>query len=204
MSEPTRLLMIDDDPDFVEGIRSILEGAGYEVDVAYNPDDGFQALESNPPDLLLLDIMMGRGAEGVMIARKIRKDPEQHPLRTKLLDAELLPYQLDGIAFAIGAGLAAAAGIRADVCDVVVGDLAGVRRVLVAPYDDAVVAGVADVIVGDVEACKCVAGNNRRVSDVFEATAFDALTAAGAQFGPDPGALSGHEWFPLHDGAFEQ
>lgn len=49
MSEPTRLLMIDDDPDFVEGIRSILEGAGYQVDVAYNPDDGFQALESNPP-----------------------------------------------------------------------------------------------------------------------------------------------------------
>ena len=75
MSEPTRLLMIDDDPDFVEGIRSILEGAGYEVDVAYNPDEGFQALESTPPDLLLLDIMMGRGAEGIMIARKLRKDP---------------------------------------------------------------------------------------------------------------------------------
>ncbi len=75
MSEPTRLLMIDDDPDFVEGIRSILEGAGYEVDVAYNPDEGFQALEANPPDLLLLDIMMGRGAEGIMIARKLRKDP---------------------------------------------------------------------------------------------------------------------------------
>ena len=69
------LLMIDDDPDFVEGIKSILEGADYVVDVAYNPKDGFEALQSNPPDLLLLDIMMGRGAEGVMLARKIRKDP---------------------------------------------------------------------------------------------------------------------------------
>lgn len=75
MSEPKRLLMIDDDPDFVAGIRSILEGADYSVDVAYNPKDGFEALQSNPPDLLLLDIMMGRGAEGVMLARKIRKEP---------------------------------------------------------------------------------------------------------------------------------
>jgi CheY-like chemotaxis protein len=75
MSEQKRLLMIDDDPDFVSGIRSILEGADYKVDVAYNPKDGFEALETDPPDLLLLDIMMGRGAEGVMLARKIGKDP---------------------------------------------------------------------------------------------------------------------------------
>ena len=75
MSEGTRLLIIDDDPDFVEGIQSILEGADYTVEVAYNPDDGFKSLQAKPPDLLLLDIMMGRGAEGVMLARKIRKDP---------------------------------------------------------------------------------------------------------------------------------
>lgn len=36
----------------------------------------------------------------------IRQDPENHPLRTELLDATLLPYQLDGIAFAVGAGRA--------------------------------------------------------------------------------------------------
>jgi two-component system alkaline phosphatase synthesis response regulator PhoP len=74
MSEKTRLLIIDDDPDFVEGIQSILVKADYKVYVAYNPDDGFNALKSNPPDLLLLDIMMGRGAEGIMLARKISKD----------------------------------------------------------------------------------------------------------------------------------
>jgi DNA-binding response OmpR family regulator len=68
--------MIDDDPDFVDGIRSILVGAEYEVDVAYNPKDGLRALEKKGYDLLLLDIMMGRGAEGVMVARKLRKDPK--------------------------------------------------------------------------------------------------------------------------------
>jgi DNA-binding response OmpR family regulator len=66
--------MIDDDPDFVEGIKSILVSAGYAVDVAYNPKDGFEALKAGAYDLLLLDIMMGRGAEGVMLARKLRKD----------------------------------------------------------------------------------------------------------------------------------
>jgi DNA-binding response OmpR family regulator len=76
MSKDIKLLIVDDDPDYVDGIRSILDKAGYAVDVAYNPKDGFEALESKKYDLLLLDIMMGRGAEGVMMARKINKDAE--------------------------------------------------------------------------------------------------------------------------------
>ncbi|MBM3469275.1 MAG: response regulator [Armatimonadetes bacterium] len=75
MSQETRLLIVDDDPDFVEGIKSILESAGYLVDAAYNPRTGLEALKTKPYDLLLLDIMMGRGAEGIMVARKLRKDP---------------------------------------------------------------------------------------------------------------------------------
>ena len=74
MNTPRKLLIIDDDPDYVSGIKSILEAAKYAVDVAYNPKDGFQALQTKSYDLLLLDIMMGRGAEGVALARKIRKD----------------------------------------------------------------------------------------------------------------------------------
>ena len=74
MSNPS-ILIIDDDPDFVDGIRSVLVGADYHVEVAHNPKDGLEILKSNPPDLLLLDIMMGRGAEGIMIARKLRNDP---------------------------------------------------------------------------------------------------------------------------------
>jgi len=75
-----RLLMIDDDPDFVSGIRSILTAANFEVDVAYNPKDGMQALQTKQYDLLLLDIMMGRGAEGIMIARKLRRDAKLREL----------------------------------------------------------------------------------------------------------------------------
>ncbi len=76
MSQQKTLLIIDDDPDFVEGLKSILETANYAVDAAYNPRDGFQALQTKRYDLLLLDIMMGRGAEGIMLARKLNKDPK--------------------------------------------------------------------------------------------------------------------------------
>ena len=74
MSEPKQLLIIDDDPDFVAGIKAILVKAKYEVDTAFDPKDGLQALKSKAYDLLLLDVMMGRGAEGIMIARKLGKD----------------------------------------------------------------------------------------------------------------------------------
>ena len=69
---------MDDDPDFSGAISSILESAGYDTEITHNPKDGWAALKANKYDLLLLDIMMGRGAEGVMMARKIRKD---HSLR---------------------------------------------------------------------------------------------------------------------------
>jgi CheY-like chemotaxis protein len=72
----TKLLIIDDDPDYVDGMKSILQKADYQVDVAYNPKEGIDALKSGGYDLLLLDIMMGRGAEGVMVARQINNDPK--------------------------------------------------------------------------------------------------------------------------------
>jgi two-component system alkaline phosphatase synthesis response regulator PhoP len=75
MNAEKKLIIIDDDPNYVAGIKSVLETANYSVDVAYNPKDGFKALQTKRYDLLLLDIMMGRGAEGVALARKIRKDP---------------------------------------------------------------------------------------------------------------------------------
>ena len=75
MNAQKKLLIIDDDHDFVDGIRNILQSAGYEVDATYNPNDGFQALQTKTYDLLCLDVRMGRGAEGVLLARKMGQDP---------------------------------------------------------------------------------------------------------------------------------
>jgi hypothetical protein len=71
-------------------------------------------------------------------AEEIRQDPAAHPLRTELLDAELLPYQLDGIAFAAGAGRAVLAddmGLGKTIQGIGVAELlarlADIQRVLV-------------------------------------------------------------------------
>jgi len=69
---------------------------------------------------------------------EIREQPAEHPLRTELLHAELLPYQLDGIAFAVGAGrsiLADDMGLGKTIQGIGVAELlarrVGIGRVLV-------------------------------------------------------------------------
>ncbi|MHC4559980.1 MAG: response regulator [Planctomycetota bacterium] len=74
MSAPS-ILIIDDDPDFVEITKAILETKQYNVRFAYDPDEGFAKLEEETPDAIILDVMMGKGAGGFIFARKIRKDP---------------------------------------------------------------------------------------------------------------------------------
>lgn len=72
------------------------------------------------------------------LVKDIRRDPARHPLRKSLLKTELLPYQLDGIAFAVGAGRAVLAddmGLGKTIQGVGVAELlaqqAGIRKVLV-------------------------------------------------------------------------
>ena len=74
MSDRMKVMIIDDDPEYVAATQAVLEGAGYETDVAYNPRDGLAALRARRHDLLLLDLLMGRGAEGITVARTIRAD----------------------------------------------------------------------------------------------------------------------------------
>jgi CheY-like chemotaxis protein len=80
MTNPKKILIIDDDPDYIAGIKPILERADYTVEVAHNPKEGFNLFQARPFDLLLLDVNMGRGAEGVAVARKIRKNPKYNAI----------------------------------------------------------------------------------------------------------------------------
>lgn len=58
MSEKKEILLVDDDPDFVEAVKVIVEKAGYDVRVAYDGKEGVEAVAEKVPDLIVLDVMM--------------------------------------------------------------------------------------------------------------------------------------------------
>ncbi|MDD5644258.1 MAG: response regulator [bacterium] len=69
-----KILIVDDDVDFVEAIKTLLEAKGYEVFSAENGMDGFNQAKKNKPDLIILDVMMATKTEGFDVARKIQKE----------------------------------------------------------------------------------------------------------------------------------
>ena len=77
--------MIDDDNDFTEATKIILEIRNYEVISADNTKEGLLLLESENPDLLILDIMMENKAAGIIISRQIRKNPKFEKLPILML-----------------------------------------------------------------------------------------------------------------------
>jgi len=69
-----KVLVIDDDPEFVEAMTNVLDAKGYEVDSASNGKMGVAKAKSQKPDMILLDVMMSTKAEGFDVARALHKD----------------------------------------------------------------------------------------------------------------------------------
>lgn len=76
MSESKKVLLVDDDPDFVESNRDLLEAYGYEVHAARNGEDGLRMARELRPDIMILDVMMTSDTEGFEVARRIPEAPE--------------------------------------------------------------------------------------------------------------------------------
>lgn len=68
-----RILVVDDSPTEQSAIRQPLEASGYQVILASGGDEGLNRLETEPFDLLVLDVVMP-GKNGFQICRQIRRD----------------------------------------------------------------------------------------------------------------------------------
>lgn len=71
-----RILVVDDDRDFVDLTSMVLAKEGYEVSSAANGEQALQTMKEERPDLVLLDVMMATPLEGVSVARKMAGDPD--------------------------------------------------------------------------------------------------------------------------------
>lgn len=75
MENRPKILLIDDDIDFVDATKTILEKNQYQVVVAYEGEDGLKKAREQNPSLILLDIIMPV-KDGFTAAEQFKKDPE--------------------------------------------------------------------------------------------------------------------------------
>jgi Lrp/AsnC family transcriptional regulator for asnA, asnC and gidA len=73
---PPTILVVDDDPDFVEITRIVLEDEGFTVLSTRDSEAGLQILKQSRPDLIILDVMMNSLLEGLSATWTIRADKE--------------------------------------------------------------------------------------------------------------------------------
>lgn len=68
-----KILVVDDDPDFVESTRLVLEPNGYEVVSAANSDEGLSKLAEEKPDLVILDVIMSTVLDGLSMSQQMHE-----------------------------------------------------------------------------------------------------------------------------------
>lgn len=76
MMEKTKILLVDDDPDFIISIKTILDNNNYEVVTACNKKEALDKLMAEKPNLAILDVMMEEKHDGFDLARTIKKMQE--------------------------------------------------------------------------------------------------------------------------------
>jgi CheY-like chemotaxis protein len=74
MERLPKILLIDDDPDFVEATSRVLKARPYQISVAYDGAAGLRKVKEETPDIILLDIMMPE-KDGYVVADELSRDP---------------------------------------------------------------------------------------------------------------------------------
>ena len=69
----TRVMVVEDDRDISEMLSIVLNDAGMDVDLVDRGDEVIESFRSNPPDLVLLDLMLP-GKDGVTVCQELRNE----------------------------------------------------------------------------------------------------------------------------------
>lgn len=96
MSEAKKIIIVDDDEDFVLSLRDLLEAYDYRVYTAYDGDSGLAKAREVQPDVMILDVMMSHETEGFEVARKIQETPELKDMGVLLVTGVTKALHLPG------------------------------------------------------------------------------------------------------------
>jgi CheY-like chemotaxis protein len=67
--------LVDDDPDFLEMHKAVLQNRGYEVFTATSAQEGLGRVRAEMPDLIILDLMMEKHDAGFSFSKAVKTDP---------------------------------------------------------------------------------------------------------------------------------
>lgn len=90
-----KILIVDDDEDFIEITRFSLEGRGYRVISAQSGEDGWKMMEKEKPDLVILDLMMEKLDAGMALSQQIKSHPEYRKTPVLMLTSMAREIGLD-------------------------------------------------------------------------------------------------------------
>ena len=94
MSKKPRILIADDDAFIRVPLEWILAQEGFEPDTAADGDECMEKLRSDPPDLVVLDVMMP-GLDGFEVCRRMKDDPKLRQVPVLLLSARGREHDLE-------------------------------------------------------------------------------------------------------------
>ena len=75
-----KILIVDDDPDFLNATRIVLEKEGHRIIGAKSGDEGYKRTKEDKPDLIILDVMMDTVLDGVSMSRQVYDDETIHDI----------------------------------------------------------------------------------------------------------------------------
>ncbi len=97
MSSAKTVLLVDDDADFVEMNRVLLEQNGYAVRVAYSGRQCLQEVASHRPDIVILDMVMENQSDGFNVSRELRNSEYTKSIPLVMITSvnESIPFHLE-------------------------------------------------------------------------------------------------------------
>ncbi len=84
--EKKRILLVDDDADFTEATKLLLESRYYEVTVAHDGKEGLKKAQTEEPNMIILDVMMPE-MNGYQVCAHLKADPKYRHIPILLLTA---------------------------------------------------------------------------------------------------------------------